>query len=132
MTPQFVVGFLSGKKEDDYTWVMTALNDLLEDSQIPKPWCFITDGTHLLAMLRDLQLDLVPRYRDEEFLYTKLFHACELDCFKPTPTLDGLMTDLRASLFLMNNSKDSQYLATNLDSYYTDRRYKSHPVNSKN
>lgn len=92
----------------------------------------------LLAMLRDLQLGLAPRYRDEEFLYTKLLHACkknqacELACFKPASTLEGLITDLRASISLKNNSKASQNPATNLDSYYTDRRYKSRPVNSKN
>ncbi|POS84537.1 hypothetical protein EPUL_004867 [Erysiphe pulchra] len=92
----------------------------------------------LLAMLCDLQLGLAPRYRYEEFLYTKLFHpckknqACELACFKPASTLEGLITDLRASLSLKNNNKNSQYLANNLDSYYTDRRYKSRPVNSKN
>ncbi|RKF64178.1 hypothetical protein OnM2_020098, partial [Erysiphe neolycopersici] len=73
----------------------------------------------LLAMLRDLQLGLAPRYRDEEFLYTKLLHA-------------WLITDLRASISLKNKGKGSQYLASNSDSYYTDRRYKSRPVDSKN
>ncbi|KAI6248725.1 hypothetical protein HI914_02446, partial [Erysiphe necator] len=87
---------------------------------------------------RDLQLGLAPRYRDEEFLYTKLLHACkknqacELACFKPAPTLEGLITDLRASISLKNNSKSNQYIADNSDSYYTDRRYKSRSSNMKN
>ncbi|RKF78038.1 hypothetical protein GcM1_214015 [Golovinomyces cichoracearum] len=41
----------------------------------------------MLSFLRDLQLGLTPRYKDEEFLYTKLLQACkknpacELACF---------------------------------------------------
>ncbi|RKF74673.1 hypothetical protein GcM1_238084 [Golovinomyces cichoracearum] len=70
----------------------------------------------MLSFLRDLKLGLAPRYRDEDFFYTKLlqackkFPACELVCFEPVSTLKGLIADLRASVALKNNTKASQYI----------------------
>ncbi|RKF87932.1 hypothetical protein GcM1_084004 [Golovinomyces cichoracearum] len=114
--------------------VLETWQDMTLDSSILKsPEKSISEIFEImLTKLRDIQLGLAPRFRDKDFLYTKLLQACkrnsvcELACFKPAPTLEGLIIDLRASITLKNESKYVENKEPQI--YYTDRRYKSRPT----
>ncbi|RKF56345.1 Protein FAR-RED ELONGATED HYPOCOTYL 3, partial [Golovinomyces cichoracearum] len=52
MTPQFALAFLSGEKEEDYTWTLQAFEELRLQEGIPSSRCFVTDRE--LALLNSL------------------------------------------------------------------------------
>lgn len=114
--------------------VLETWQDMTLDSSLLKsPEKSISENfENMLTKLRDLQLGLAPRFRDEDFLYTKLLQACkrnsvcELACFKPAPTLEGLIIDLRAPISLKSESRAVENKEPQI--YYTDRRYKSRPA----
>ncbi|RKF84379.1 hypothetical protein GcM1_096004, partial [Golovinomyces cichoracearum] len=118
---------------DETTSFKTVQDMTLDSSILKSPEKSISENFEImLTKLRDLQLGLAPRFRDEDFLYTKLLQACkrnsvcELACFKPAPTFEGLIIDLRASTALKSESKDVENKEPQI--YYTDRRYKSRPT----
>jgi hypothetical protein len=52
MTPQTCLAFLSGEKEDDYTWALNCYRKMLAQHDIAEPKCFVTDRE--LALLNAL------------------------------------------------------------------------------
>ena len=52
LTPQFALAFLSGEKEDDYTWVLSQFKQLLAQESVPDPKVFVTDRE--LALMRTI------------------------------------------------------------------------------
>lgn len=109
-------------------WQDTSLQKIVQEN----PQQSISQNLEsLLSQLRDLQLGLAPRFRDEEFLYIKTIEACKkvpacrLACFKPSLTLEGLITDLRTSVALQGESPE-QLTHEDAEQLYTDRRYKGH------
>jgi len=52
-TPQFAIAFVSGEKEEDYSWVIKQLMALQKQENISSPRCFVTDRE--LALLKTLE-----------------------------------------------------------------------------
>ena len=80
----------------------------------------------LLHRLRTMQYGLDSNLQTESFLYVKLISACEnisacdFACQKPSPTLPGLVSDLRASI---GSYDRKQAKAGTTEAMYTDRKY---------
>ena len=78
----------------------------------------------LVTTLRSLQLGLDAKYRDDDCFHDRLLAACQdvdvcrYACYRPSPTLPGLLSDLRSSIDTNEkiNRPTSQV-------FYTDRRY---------
>lgn len=80
--------------------------------------------TILIKELRFLQLSFDPEYRTDIHLYLKLIKACrsipacQLSCFKPSETVNGLINDLQASIYTFNQNDEAP-----TPQFFTDRRY---------
>ena len=82
----------------------------------------------LIKQLRDIQRGLPPEYRTEGSLRDRLINACNnveacvYACLKPSPTLEGLCSDLRSSIVAHKKVHESKQSATG-QVFYTDRKY---------
>lgn len=108
-------------------WNETSLKSVM-DSNDGKT---TTDCLQLLVTtLRHLQHGLDPSLRTDVFIHNKIITACQevpacqYACYKPSPTIAGLLNDLRSSIVTWEKSHKEQ-LETS--AFYTDRRYYKRP-----
>ncbi|RKF65906.1 hypothetical protein OnM2_001033, partial [Erysiphe neolycopersici] len=78
----------------------------------------------MIETLQDLQLGLDSKYRDDDYLRDKLIQACEGNpafqnaCYRPAPTLEEFINDLRSSVLAHEKS-----LNLNTTNLFTERRF---------
>jgi hypothetical protein len=84
----------------------------------------------LIKQLRKIQRGLSPEFRTEGSLRDKIINACnEVEacvyaCLKPSPTLEGVCSDLRSSIIAYKRIHESK---PSNQAFYTDRKYRTGP-----
>ena len=83
----------------------------------------------LVKELSTLQQSLPEAYQPDSIMRDKLLmacrvvDACQFACFKPAPTVTGLIADLQASIAMTEERQGKEMQSKETTMYYTDRRY---------
>jgi len=91
----------------------------------------------LLNKLRHLQHRLDINLRTDAFIHNKLIIACQdvpscqYVCYKPAPTIAGLINDLRSLITTWEKSHSAKSSAFFIDHYYHQNRPKYGRSNSQ-
>lgn len=104
-------------------WDSLTLRGIIsENAGKPKKYCL----EELVSRMHSLQSGLPKAYCNEDIFMNKLLNAvkdveaCQLAYFKPTATVEGLISDLHSSLAIEPQPRQ----VPALDAHFVDRKYK--------
>ncbi|RKF57595.1 hypothetical protein GcM3_187033 [Golovinomyces cichoracearum] len=101
--------------------------------------------TILINRLDKLQKSLSPEFRTDATLHDKIIsaciniEACKMACYRPSPTVPGLIHDLKSGIEIFNKSLPSSSVllaqstsqSINQNKFFTDRKYHNWNENNK-